>query len=59
MSDELTRQHYRYARGEALSKTPKGPHPGYAKGGAVKFKKMGSYKKGGVGTYRKTSGRGC
>lgn len=56
---ENTRQHYRYALGEALGKTPTGKSPGYAKGGAVKFKKMGSYKKGAGTAYRKPSGRGC
>lgn len=40
MADE--RQHYKLATSQPLEKTPKGPNPGYKKGGAVNCKKGGA-----------------
>lgn len=54
---ELCRQHYRLALNEPLEKTPKGPQPGYAKGGKVS--KRTGHMKGGKTAYRKSGGRGC
>lgn len=56
---ELTRQHYRYALNESLDKPPKGPNPGYKKGGAVKAKSASRFSKGGSSPMRKGTGRGC
>lgn len=56
MSDNC-RQHYRLALNEPLEKTPKGPNPGYKKGGKVSKSKQMAYGKG--GSMRRNGGRGC